>query len=85
MTIEGYTPRDSAMGVIISVRGRREGPCYTPQLTRFEWGETSEVALRKVGPKPPIGRPSYITTELVAHMKEVASPSAPLAQDLREN
>ena len=65
----------------------KEGKDYTPQLTRFEWGETSEVALRKVGPKPkkaPIGRLSYITTELVAHMKEVAPPSAPLARDLRE-
>ena len=65
----------------------KEGKDYTPRLTRFEWGETSEVALTKVGPKPrkaPIGRLSYITTELVAHMKEVAPPSAPLARDLRE-
>ncbi len=43
-----YTPGYSAMGVITSVRGQRagkEGKNYTPWLTRFEWGKTSEVAL----------------------------------------
>lgn len=68
-------------------RAGKEGKDYTPRLTRFEWGDDSEATLRKVGAKPkkaPIGRPSHIVLELVAHMKEKAPPSAMLALDLRE-
>jgi hypothetical protein len=68
-------------------RAGKEGKDYTPRLTRFEWGESSEAAVSKVGPKlkkAPVGRPSFIVLELVAHMKEVAPPSIPLTRDLRE-
>jgi hypothetical protein len=68
-------------------RADREGRDYTPRLTRFEWLERSESAVGRAGRKPkraPIGRPSTIVLELVAHMKQEAPPSIPLAVDLRE-
>ena len=75
------------------VKANEQGKDYTPRLTKFKWGEHSEISCEvcekfgKPSRKPkaaPVGRPSDSTLELIAHIKEVAPQSLTLDGETRE-
>ena len=60
-------------------KASKEGRDYTPRLTRFEWGGSSEVEHGRVGRKPkkaPIGRPSDLIKDLVTYVKDRGAGSS---------